>query len=291
MYFLKKLNFWLFAQLTATVLFMSSCSLAPQANYTAMAEQERQQVTAWAAQEGAKQTTSLNELINSPELNALIEEALLANPSLQQTVLTLKILRAQRYQARADRLPEVSLDVATENGEDDLNSYSGSLSISWEIDLWQKLADTESAAGMDEAEQKALLQAARDSLAAEVMQEWLGLIRDLHTIDIERQRLENLEKNERYILQRYRSGIGTLEDLESARTSTAVSRASIEEYKESLAQRQRTLKTLLGRIGTADIAVVKSYPVVITPLADLPEQTLRRRPDLRRLIWLLKQPI
>jgi outer membrane protein TolC len=63
----------------------------------------------------------------------------------------LKILRAQRYQAKADRLPEVSLDVATENGEDDMNSYSGSLSISWEIDLWQKLADSESAAGMDEA--------------------------------------------------------------------------------------------------------------------------------------------
>jgi outer membrane protein TolC len=151
MHFLKKLNFWLSALLTATVLFMSSCSLAPQANYTALAEQERQEVTAWAAQEGAKQTTNVNELINSPELNALIEEALSSNPRIQQTVLTLKILRLQRYQARADRLTEVSLDDATENGEDDLNSHSGSLSISWEIDLWHKFAETESAAGMDEA--------------------------------------------------------------------------------------------------------------------------------------------
>jgi hypothetical protein len=65
---LRELNFWLSALLTATVLFMSSCSLAPQPNYTALAEQERQQVPAWAAQEGAKQTTSLNELVNSLKL-------------------------------------------------------------------------------------------------------------------------------------------------------------------------------------------------------------------------------
>lgn len=271
------------------VLFLSSCSTIPQGSYTALAEQERQLATEWPEQvEDAKKATVLTQLISDPELDALIEEALQANPNLQQTVLTLKILSAQRRQTTADRLPTADFDIDAEKEEGEETGYSGSLSISWEVDLWQKLADSASAAVMDEAEQQALLEAARTSLTAEVMKEWLGLISDQHTINIEKLRLENLEKNELYILQRYRNGIGTLEDLDSARTSTAVSRASVEEYKENLSQRQRTLKTLLGRIGSEDLVGKTLYPEVVTPLADLPEQTLQRRPDLQAAYFAIE---
>ena len=287
---LSKIRYFLKPLLIAgAVLFLSSCSIVPQGNYPLLAEQERQRVTEWPAQEaGAEKSTVLNELISDPELESLIEEALQANPNLQQTVLTLKILVAQRRQATADRLPQAQFDAGADKDEGDEESYSGSLSISWEVDLWKKLADSEGAAVMDEAEQQALLDAARISLTAEVMKEWLGLISDQDTINIEKLRLENLEKNELYILQRYRSGIGTLEDLDSARTSTAVSRASLEGYQENLSQRQRTLKTLLGRIGSADLAAKASYPEVIIPLADLPDQTLQRRPDLQAAYFAIE---
>ena len=268
--------------LGGALLLLSSCTAIPQGNYMALAERERQLVTGWPLQEeGTQKTTVLKDLIGDPELDSLIAEALQANPSLQQTALTLKILSAQRRQATAIRLPWAEFNVSAENEEGEEESYSGSLSISWEVDLWKKLADSERAAVMDEAEQQALLEAARASLTAEVMTQWLGLISDQHTINIEQQRLENLKKNELYILQRYRNGIGTLEDLDSARSSTAVSRASLEEYQESLAQRQRELKTILGRISTGNLTVKTTYPEVITPLADLPEQTLQRRPDLQ----------
>ena len=113
----------------------------------------------------------------------MVKEAIFANPSLQQTVLTLKILRAQLQQTKAERLPEVSFDGYAEKSEEDDNNYGGALTISWEVDLWRKLADNESAAMMDEAEQTAVLQAARDALTAEVMQEWLGLTHDQHAIN------------------------------------------------------------------------------------------------------------
>ena len=270
------------------LLLLSSCCIVPQGSYTALAEQERQVVTKWSLQENAKEATSLTELISDPELNSLIEEALQANPNLQQTVLTLKILGAQRRQVTADRLPQAEFDVGADKKEGEDKSYSGSLSISWEVDLWKKLADSERAAVLDEKEQHALLEAARTSLIADVMTEWLGLISDQHIINIEKLRLENLEKNELYILQRYRNGIGALEDLDSARTSTAVSKASLEEYNESLSQRQRTLKILLGRIESADLIVKESYPEVITPIVDLPDQTLQRRPDLQAAYFAIE---
>jgi NodT family efflux transporter outer membrane factor (OMF) lipoprotein len=273
---------------TCGVLFLSSCSIGPQGNYEMRVEQDLKRTPDWSLQEDAKEVTSLKELISAPELDVLIEEALTANPNLQQTVLALKITQAQRRQATGDRLPEVGFNAYAEKEEGKDEGFSGALSISWELDLWKKLADSESAAMMDEKEQQALLEAARTSLVGQVMSEWLGLIHDQRTIDIEALRLENLEKNELYIKQRYRNGIGTLEDLDSARASTAVSRASLVEYKENLVQRQRLLKTLLGRIGTENLTVKSLYPEVLKPLADLPEQTLQRRPDLQAAYFAIE---
>lgn len=269
-------------------LFLSSCSMAPHTDYATLVKQDRNLVSNWEQQKTAEQTTSLNKLINSPDLDELITEALAANPTLQQTMLSLKIIQAQYRQAKGDRLPEASYDASGEKEAGDDQSYSGSLTISWELDVWQKLTDSKNAAAMDEAEQQEIFLAARDTLASQVMKGWLGLISDQHTIDIEQKRLEILEQNEGYILQRYRNGIGTLEDLDSSRASTAVSRASLEEYLENLQQRQRTMKTLLGRTGTEKIVVTTTYPAVITPLADLPEQTLQRRPDLKAAYFAIE---
>lgn len=267
--------------LLCIVTLLSSCSMGTHTDYADLTLQDRRQLTTWPEQEGAQQTASLSELINSAELDALIQEALAANPGLQQTLITLKILHTEHRQTVAATYPEGEISLQGETDQDDGESYSGSFSVSWEVDLWKKLADLNNAAAIDVAEQEALLQAARDTLAAEVMKEWLGVIADQHALDIEQRRLVNLEQNETFILARYRSGIGTLEDLDNARSSTASSRATLEEYSESLAQRQRSLKTMLGRTGTDTLTINDTYPTVITPLADLPEQTLQRRPDLQ----------
>lgn len=270
------------------MLALSSCSMAKHTDYAELVAQDRGLVAEWKQQEDAQQTTSLNQLIASPELNDLITEALMANPDLQQIMLSLKIIQAQRHQAIADRLPEASYNLSGEKDEGEGQSYSGSLSISWELDLWNKLKDSENAAAMDEAEQQQTYIAARDLLASQVMKGWLGLISDQHTINIEQKRLKILEQNEQYILQRYRNGIGTLEDLDSARSSTAVSRAALEEYLENMAARQRDMRTLLGRTNAATLIIKESYPAVIIPLADLPEQTLQGRPDLEAAYFAIE---
>jgi outer membrane protein TolC len=277
-----------FSVLAASLGFLSSCSMGRRTDYTTMTAQDREQVTDWSGGKAVQQVTSLGYLICSQEVNELVTEALAANPGLQQTLLTLKILGAEHRRTTADRLPQTTLDIGADKSQEESASYSGSLSISWEVDLWQKLADSDGAAAMDVAEQQALWQAARDTLTAEVMKEWLGLIGDRRAIDIEERRLVNLGHTEHCILQRYRSGIGTLEDLDNARSSTAVSRASLEAFKETLAQRQRTMKTMLGRIGATDIATAASFPAVIPPLADLPEQTLQRRPDLQAAFFAIE---
>lgn len=275
------INYNILGVCALATLLLSSCAAKQSPDYNTLVHQEQQLVESWQEQEEAEEVTLLSDLISSSQLDALITEALKANPDLYQTALTLDILRAQRLQVRADRLPGVALDLGGSKTEGEDESYSGSLDVSWELDLWQKLKDSEDAASLDARGQEATLEAARASLAATVMQQWLTLIYDRKTIAIEEQRLENLEKNETYILQRYRGGIGSLEDLDSARSTTHSSRATLEEYRENLKTDTRTLATLLGKARLTDFEFSDRYPEVILPLAELPEQTLQKRPDLQ----------
>lgn len=210
-----------------------------------------------------------------------------ANPDLQQTLLSLEILRAQYRATRADQLPDVDAGFNGSKTENLDTTYTGAITISWELDFWRKISDETAAAASDVAEQEALYQAATDTLAAEVIQGWLKLINLKQSITIEKQRVELLEKNEQWILQRYRSGLGDLEDLDSGRSSAASARATLIAVQESLQQQQRALNLLLGRSqGSTDIAT--AYPQVLPPLTELPEQTLQRRPDLRAAYMAIK---
>ncbi len=274
--------------LPLAALLLTACSTGLHKNHIEKTQTDIDAVVAWSQLEGSQQTTSLNKMIDATELNALLIEAMDANPGLAQIFSTLEIRRAEYRQTGAERLPTADASFTAAKEKDSDSSYTGSLTISWRADLWGKLSDATQAAAKDVAEQQALYQSARDTLAAEVMTAWLGLIAQQRVINIEQRRFETLRQNEQFILNRYRNGLGTLEDLDSARSSTASSRATLEAYKDALDQQKRSLETMLGRTPQASIVIPNDYPAVITPLAGLPAQTLQRRPDLKAAFLALE---
>jgi outer membrane protein TolC len=155
------------------------------------------------------------------------------------------------------------------------------LTISWQVDMWGKLADASNAARLDVQQQQFLTQSLRDSLAASVLDSWLALIAQQRAITIEQKRLTTLQQNESYIIQRYRNGLGTLNDLDTARTSTANSKASLEEIEQQFQQQSRDLTTLVGQLSQVTISLPSQFPQVALSHIALPEQTLRQRPDLK----------
>lgn len=267
--------------LLLTVVAIQGCATTgTSADYQQQAIAARDNAASWAPSAAAP-TLRLNQLIKSDDLEGLIIEALQANPNLQQTLLSVQIYQAQWRQAFGKRLPEVELGASGSKTEDTGSSFTSSLTVSWQVDLWQSLSDLSHAAGKDVVQQQQLYRAARDTLVANVMDAWLGLIAQQQTIAIQQKRLDALTNNEKFIVQRYRNGTGSLDDLTSARSVLASEKANLESYSESLLQQQRALRTLLGRSQGAAVSVAETFPQVITPLADLPAQTLARRPDLQ----------
>jgi len=248
-------------------------------NYEQNADAARAATTQWQyQQQDAVDVTQLTALIAMPELTSLVEQAILQNPSLQQTAIALQIAYAQRGVTTSGRIPQMNAGFNAESDEGDA-SYKTDVSVSWELDLWQKLSDDVAAADMDIASSQATYQGAQDALAANIMRSWLQINLQQQLITIETSRLAVLENNENFVLSRYRSGLGALEELDNARTSSAQTRATLAEQQETLAQNQRNLGLLLGQ--TTAIEVESDFPSVLQPLAGLPEQNLGRRPDLQ----------
>lgn len=256
--------------------------------------------------------TTLTDVIDIKELPHLagyIDEALSSNASLQQSLITLRKAQVAIDSAKADRNLNVDASFSASKSETTISSastssntnsstssnssspsYSASMNVSWELDLWQKISDGISAANLDAASARASYQSARDSLVANVVRSYIDVLTQQQLLNIEQSRLTVLENNEAVILKRYSTGLGSLDDLDTARTSSANTRATIAQYENALLTAKRTLAVLLGRQNQSlnELNTQVSFPDVLLPLTTLPKQDLARRPDLQAAFYALK---
>ena len=274
------------------------CTSTNQADYTLLAEQTtvstNQQLLMDLIQqsnfpvqgsEGNQPESSIQitDLVNLPELDSFITQALETNPSLQQSVVALNIAYAQQGITAADRLPTVEASFSGKAQEDSDDTYTADLTVGWELDLWQKLADSSNAAMKDVMSSQASLQGAQDLVVANLMRTWLEISLKQQLVTIEEQRLGVLENNEDLVLARYKSGLGSLEDLDNAKSNSASTKATLADYREQLASSKRSLTLLTGQwVGESlDVSIPVVFPEVLNPLDVMPDQNLSRRPDLQ----------
>ncbi|QHJ13060.1 Cation efflux system protein CusC [Paraglaciecola mesophila] len=259
---------------------LTACSSQP--SYKAKdTEQLLKQHEQWQyTQQNASDVSYLTDLVNVEGLAPIIAQALANNPSYNQMHVALKLAYAQRRVTAASQWFSVDADLNGERSENDSTQYSSSLAVSWEADVWQKNADSVAAQDMTIVSSQADYQATRDTLAASVMRTYLTIILRQNLLEIELQRLATLENNEQSIIERYQFGLGDLEALDTARTSTASTRATIADYAEQIAQSKRALKLLVGVDSLNELSVSSTMPSVLQPLAKFPVQDLSRRPDL-----------
>ena len=253
--------------------------------------------------------TDVIDIRELPHLAGFIDEALSSNASLQQSLITLRKAQVAIDSAKADRNLNVDASFSASKSETTNSSastssntnsstsssssspsYSASMNVSWELDLWQKISDGISAANLDAASARASYQPARDSLVANVVRSYIDVLTQQQLLNIEQSRLTVLENNEAVILKRYSTGLGSLDDLDTARTSSANTRATIAQYENALLTAKRTLAVLLGRQNQSlnELNTQVNFPDVLLPLTTLPKQDLARRPDLQAAFYALK---
>ena len=221
----------------------------------------------------------------SPQLDALIAEAMLAAPDL--LIQGERVVQAELAlrQSGASLLPTLSLagssGVRNIEGNEAGASELG-LAAAYEIDLWGRLAASVDASRARLAATRFDYAAARLSLSASVSSLWFQSLALEDRLAIARNNLSIAESVLRVVQARYDNGAASALELSQQRSTVLVQRKAIDPLAVQLRQTRSALAILLGRGPQArfiegERLAELSLPTIAT---GLPSELLWRRPDL-----------
>jgi len=243
-----------------------------------------------AAEFGRSPAATWLDDLNSNEMSALAREALAGSPDLQ---IVEAQYRAARWRARGafggNLLPSLSVGADGARTETPTATeerirtevVSSSVSASWEIDLWGRLASRALASDLSADAAEEDLNGARLSVAGQTSQAWVGLIEAQQLLALAQEDLQTRERALDLTQRRYDAGIASSLNLRTARSQVASARASQAGAQENLLNASRRLQEIMGRYPDGALRASGELPQ-LAPLsaAGAPEDLLERRPDV-----------
>ncbi|WP_153306065.1 efflux transporter outer membrane subunit [Desulfatiglans anilini] len=233
------------------------------------------------------------ESFEDPELNALVEGALAANPTLRQAWARLDQARAVAVQAGSSLYPDLTVSAgagyshahgersgALRTSGDD---YSLGAMSRYEVDLWGKIRSEREAALLQVDATREDVHAAAMTLAAEVTRLWAAVIAQR----MQRELLDEQLRINRIYLElvnlRFRMALGSALDVYQQQQIIDRVRAEIPLVEEQERLSLNQLAVLLGKAPGAAMEIGrKGLPAPSSvPATGLPADLLAARPDVR----------
>lgn len=231
--------------------------------------------------------------LGDPELDSLIDAALLGSPDVHAAEARLRASRAALNEQRANALPKSGASASYIYAElpksafnlGSLNVYNLGFDATWEIDLFGGTRRTIEAASAQAGAVQADLADARVQLAAEVAQVYVDLRDQQQRLDLVRRTSELEARILDLTEQRRARGVASDLDVERIRTQLENTRATLIPLDEQIAESLDQLAVLTGREpGALDGELNAAQPLPALPatlaVGD-PAALLRRRPDIR----------
>lgn len=237
---------------------------------------------------------SLLALVEWPELNPFIQQALAKNPDIQQTALALSIAQLRAGQASAENYPQLNAGMESSRAQNKEfgnrigNQHTLGLELSLALDVWGKIADETEAAQL-EADAAAMdLDSAQRTLTAHMIKAAIEVLYTEQLIDIEQQRAQSYALNETISQQRFRRGLAEKADWDGTRSQVKTSLAALKSLEENREVALRGFGFLMGDFepqsvtclalpDTLDIQFIGST----LPDFQLPSALLGNRSDLK----------
>ena len=231
----------------------------------------------------------------STELNGLIAQARAASPDIEAAAARVRQADAQLVIAGAGLLPSISASgdaawnrtiarkiggITGKNAE--TRTYQLGPAVSWELDLWGRLAATRDAARQSALASRFDQQSVALSTVTAVASTWFQALALQDRLDVANRNLRDAEAIQNAIQARQEVGTASALDVAQQGALVAGIRAQIPALKSQLEQQVIALGVLIGKPPAA-IAV---RPGTLTTLSlpavkpGLPSALLARRPDV-----------
>jgi NodT family efflux transporter outer membrane factor (OMF) lipoprotein len=222
------------------------------------------------------------------QLDALVEQANQANQTLAQAEAQYRQAQALVQGARAAFYPTVGLGASGARGRSitsgvasEGDSHAWSLQASWEPDLWGGIRRQVEAAGDSAQASAADLAAARLTVQAAVVNNYIQLRLDDEQQALYARTIDDYRKSLALTQAQHRAGVATGGDVALAQNTLASAQAEAVDLDLTRRQLEHALAVLLGKTPadfTLPVAPLKAA-LPATP-AGLPSQLLERRPDI-----------
>ena len=232
------------------------------------------------------------EEFDQPELRVYLDEAFNKNPTLLSQVAVVRLARQQINTAGSGRWPQFSAGLGSSRNKrsnssgyslssEYSTSYNLSLDFNWEVDLWNRLGNGVKAKVYDAEAAQADFEAARLSLAANIVKTWFGAIEAKQQLHLSKQTVENYKSVLEVVEQGYDYGLYRALDVRLARANMLGAKGRLQTYRIAKDQALRSLEVLLGRYPSASLELPNALPVMKDNVsAGVPATLLRRRPDV-----------
>lgn len=270
----------------AASLAISACS--QQSSYQ---QPELVMAPAWQqAKEGLSQQQAglWWQGFKDPALDRLVEAVLAANPDMQVAGLRLRSALLGADLADTNLTPSVNATLGvsgTKNMKDGSASSNlgPSLNLSYEVDLWGRLASVRDQASWEAQASEQDLAATRLMLIGKALEQYWQLAYLGSAISLGERQLLNYERAEQLTRAKYDAGAITRLDLVQASQQKAGKQADIASLILQREQAGNALRLLLGRSsGLLEFAPAALTTSPIPSLAvGIPADVLARRPDVR----------
>lgn len=234
------------------------------------------------------------EQFGDPTLNDLIAVALRENQDVKIAASRIELFLGQYASTRALALPQVGANLGGRRQrqpegelgqavEPILEQYEGTLSVSWELDLFgRRRRETEAARAQvlssEEGRRATVL-----TLVSSVAQTYIDLRELERQLQIARDTASSRERS--YLLFKDRFEGGTVSELELAQTQSLFEASLVEipRLEALIGQQENALSVLLGR-NPGPIRAGQPLQALALPVvpSGLPSELLERRPDLRQ---------
>ena len=232
-------------------------------------------------------------------LNELIGLALKNNIDLAKSAIAVNKALAQAGVLQADLVPSFNANLGAETGKNIKTggswseSYKSGISLSYEIDLWRKLANSADAAMWEANATKYDLEAARLALVNSVADAYFEAKYQKESINLYEKTLKNYEELEAIIKAKFELGKEEELSLKQVKSSVISAKNRILNASKSLDEAEKTLRNLLNVRPEFELNLSGNLSDISPQGVNLnvPLYVIGARPDLQAAISRIKEAL
>ncbi len=271
------------------MLLLSACASTPYD--TPQVPTPAQFVHAGPGTEAAAGAVDWWTAFSDPALNTLVTDVLARNNDLAAAALRVQQAQLQAGLTRLDQFPSANGGLSASTS--DSTRFSANLGVSYEVDLWGRLAANTRAANWEAQATEEDRQAAQLALIGTTAELYWRIAYTHQQIAVGEQNLDYAIKVRDLVTIQHNAGAVSGVEVAEADQSVNSQRASLSDLQQQLVEYRSAVTVLLGGNPWPEASEPQSLPDIPLPevRAGVPTELLARRPDLRAAELRLRETL